>query len=519
MKRRDFLRNAVATGVLLPVWLDGYGARAFGHESGLMQALTGLAASNDRVLILIQLQGGNDGLNTVIPLDQMSQYNTLRNNIAIAENKVLRLVNAPTTGLHPSMTGLQQLFNTGRASIVQSVSYPSPSFSHFRASDIWFTGEDSDKSLTTGWAGRYLNDKYPGFPDNYPSESVPDPLAIQISAIASTTLLGPKQSMGLSFQDPDTFAQLVGDKPRIDDTTLPNTQAGRNIAFVRQQQVTSVQYAGQIRTAAGKAKNLAAYPTGNALADQLKVVARLIAGGLKTKVYYVQMGGFDTHASQVDATDTSVGVHANLLGSLSNAIKAFQDDLVALKVDDRVVGMTFSEFGRRVVSNASRGTDHGSAAPMFVFGAGIRQQMIGKNPDLSSLVNGNLGMTTDFRQVYSALIGDWLGEGQATAATVLTRSFDAVPIFQGALVTSVQALPEFEMRMYPNPATDNVLIKLLGIKSAQLIDQSGRTLAVPISFVDNQTLSLTVRDVPTGLYMVAVQTTNQRFTNRLIISR
>ena len=517
MKRRDFLRHTLAGGLVLPVWLDGYGARAFGPESGLVQALTGLAASNDRVLVLIQLQGGNDGLNMVVPLDQMSTYTALRSNIALAENKVLRLVRNPATGLHPAMTGLQQLYADGRAAIVHSVSYPTPSFSHFRASDIWFTGEDADKTLTTGWAGRYLNDTYPGYPEKYPSASMTDPLAIQISAIASTALLGPKESMAISFQNPDTFAQLVGDKPVITDTTLPTTSAGRNVAFIRQEQVTSVQYAGQVKLAAGKAKNLATYPAGNSLADQLKIVARLIAGGMQTKVYYVQTGGFDTHANQVDAVDTSLGYHAGLLGGISSAIKAFQDDLIALKVDHRVAGMTFSEFGRRVSSNASRGTDHGSAAPLLVFGAGIRQQMIGQNPNLSDLVGGNLKMQTDFRQVYSALLGDWLGEGQSTATRVLTRAFDPVPIFQSPIKPAGN--PDVALQLYPNPATDYVLVEWAGVESVQLSDQAGRRLPVPTRQVDEQTVSLTVGSLPAGVYVVAVQAGEHRLSTRLVIAR
>jgi len=516
MKRRNFLRHTLAGGLMLPVWIDGFGAQAFGHESGLIQALTGLATNNDRVLVLIQLQGGNDGLNMVIPLDQMSTYTSLRSNIALAESKVLRLTQA--TGLHPAMTGLKQLYADGRLSIVHSVSYPTPSFSHFRASDIWFTGEDADKSLTTGWVGRYLNDKYPGYPEKYPSASMSDPLAIQISAISSTALLGPKESMAITFQNPDTFAQLVGDKPVIPDNTLPNTPAGRNLAYIRQEQITSVQYAGQVKQAAGKAKNLVAYPNGNALADQLKIVARLIAGGLKTKVYYVQTGGFDTHANQVDATDTSLGYHAGLLGGISGAIKAFLDDLAALNVADRVAAMTFSEFGRRVASNASRGTDHGSAAPVLVFGAGIRQQMIGQNPNLSNLVGGNLIMQTDFRQVYSAMIGDWLGEGQATATSVLTRSFDPSPIFQSPTkpITNSWDMP---IRLYPNPATDYVLLESADVRQVSLVSSVGQILVVPMQSVDAYTLRLNVGTLPEGIYLVSVQTNQQQLSYRLVIAR
>ena len=171
----------------------------------------------------------------------------------------------------------------------------------------------------------------------------------------------------------------MGEKPNAPATNLTG-YAGQQIEYIRQQQASAVSYAGQIKKAADKAKNLATYPAGNSMAAQLKIIARLIAGGMKTKVYYVTMGGFDTHAAQVVGTDTSTGNHANLLRTLSDAVLAFQNDLAQLKIEDRVVGMTFSEFGRRAISNGSLGTDHGTSAPMFVFGTAVKSPMVGKKP-------------------------------------------------------------------------------------------------------------------------------------------
>lgn len=521
MKRRDFIQYAAA-GVMTPVALGGYSARAYG-QSALINSLASVADLNDRVLVLIQLNGGNDGLNTVIPLDQMGVYTNIRSNIAIPEAKVLRLTNTLVTGIHPAMTGMRDLFNEGRVSIVHSVSYPSSSQSHFRASDIWFTGANSTQTLTTGWMGRYLDAEYPGYPEKFPSTDMPDPLAVQINYITSTALLGPTQSMAIALQNPDTFATLVGDKVSIDPNATANTLAGRSIAYIRQQQITSVQYAGQIKVAAGKGKNIAAYPTGNSLADQLKIVARLINGGLRTKVYYVSIGGFDTHATQTDATDTSIGTHATLLKQVSDGVKAFMDDLKAMGLEKRVAGMTFSEFGRRAGSNSSRGTDHGQAAPLFVFaGEGIKTQFVGKNPNLSDLDNNTIKMQTDFRSVYSALLTDWLGESRAVATSVLLKDYDPAPMFRQIVAATEDPFVTF--RMYPNPAVDEVMIESElfgpgGVQSLRVVDMSGRYLSIPVERLRNDAYRLSVRELPVGNYVVAVEADKRKLTSRLMVAR
>lgn len=521
MNRRHFLQHATAA-LALPVFLDGFGANAFGQPtSALMQTLANLATATDRVLVLIQLAGGNDGLNMVVPLDQMSQYNSLRANIALPESKVLRLANNAATGLHPAMTGLQRLYNDGLLSIVHSVAYPTPSFSHFRASDIWFTGADANQTLLTGWAGRYLEGEWPGYPTGYPTADMPDPLAIQIGYITSTAFAGPGGPLAVAIPNPDTFAQLVGDKPVVDTEPVANTVAGRHISFIRQQQVSSVQYAAQIKTAAGKGKNLTTYPASNGLADQLKIVARLIHGGLQTRVYYVTIGGFDTHAGQVVATDTKTGPHANLMKQLSDAIKAFQDDLKLQGVDHRVAGMTFSEFGRRAVSNGSFGTDHGLAAPLFVFGKGVKTPVIGKNPSLTDLDNSNIKMQTNFRQVYATLLTDWLGASKADMTTVLQRSFDNVPIFR-QVITATEPLAT-PLRVYPNPATAAVTLEADAFASStgtvQVHDAAGRSANVPSTRLSDRLLGLNVQQLPAGVYVVTVDANGQRLSARLVVAR
>ncbi len=447
MNRRKFL--TAASSLALPVALNGFGVNALTHNSILVKSL--LAANvpaTDRVLVIINLNGGNDGMNTVIPLDQMSAYNTLRSNIAIPQNKVLTLAGNDLTGLHPSMTGLCDLYNDGKLSIIHSASYPNPDQSHFRASDIWMTGQDSNQTYETGWAGRYLDGRFPNYPANYPNTQMEDPLAIQIGYLTSTTLLGPTQSMGIAINDPNSFYSLVGAASATSPDYLPCCDAGDLIAYIRKQQALSVGYATEIKAAFDAGTTRATYPTAgqNPLADQLKIVARLIHGGLKTKIYFVSIGGFDTHSTQVDNAGNELGAHAILLGRLSSGIKTFQDDLTLQGIADKVVGMTFSEFGRRANSNNSKGTDHGIAAPMFVFGSSIKRSVIGTNPDLNTLItssggNKDIPMQIDFRRVYTDVLNDWFGAGVAKTNSLLFRSsttaldFPTVSLFSNEVET------------------------------------------------------------------------------------
>jgi uncharacterized protein (DUF1501 family) len=423
MKRRDFFRTSMP--VLLPALIPGISLRAL--ASPFLRPVQDDAAG--RVLVLIQLNGGNDGLNTVIPLEYYDAYYKARTNIAIPENKVLRLEGFDATGLNPAMPELQQLFGAGKLSIIQGVSYPQPNFSHFRATDIWLTGADTGQVLPTGWAGRYLDREYPHFPQDYPNTGMPDPLAIQVGSLVSPALQGPVLTMGMAISNPNSFYDLIGDKAPQPEAS----RAGDQLAYIREMSVKTDQYAGVIKKAAQRVtKQSDKYPVAgkNPLADQLKIVARLVAGGLQTRIYLVSMGGFDTHARQTDATDTTTGAHAKLLARLSEAIYAFQDDLGFLGVGNRVVGMTFSEFGRRIQSNASGGTDHGAAAPVFVFGDGVRPGVIGVNPvwPATLTVNDNVAMQYDFRAVYSTLLEKWFRTDAAATASVLLKDYTALPL-------------------------------------------------------------------------------------------
>lgn len=428
MKRRKFV-SALSAATVLPALLDGFSLKTFA-ASPLLKALAA-AADNDHVLVLIQLSGGNDGLNTVIPLDQYSELSAARSNILIPSGQVLPLNGHPETGLHPAMTGIQQLYNNGLATILQGVSYPSPNFSHFRATDIWLTASDSAQTLTTGWAGRYLDYEYPNYPAGYPNAIMPDPLALEIGSTISLGLQGPAVNMGMTITDPTNFYNLING---IQDPA-PNTNYGRELTYIRQVSQQSQAYSAVITAAANNIPTQSpSYPAAgtNSLADQLKIVARLIAGGLKTKIYMVSMGGFDSHSNQVVAGNTATGNHANLLSQLSAAIAAFQGDLSYLNVADRVVGMTFSEFGRRIISNASVGTDHGAGAPMLLFGSPVQGGILGTNPviPVNANVNDNVAMQYDFRSVYSSVLNEWFCVPQADLNQIMLQNFQLLPVIQ-----------------------------------------------------------------------------------------
>lgn len=479
MKRRDFLRNTVPA-TILPAFVNGHTVTAL-SPSPLLNMLTNFTTETDHVLVIIQMNGGNDGLNMVIPRENYSNYFSARSNIAIPENKILSLQGNDKTGLHPAMTGIQQLFNNGKAAVVQSVGYEDPNFSHFRATDIWMSGSDSNRVVDTGWVGRYLNYEFPNFPNGYPNASMPDPLAIQIGSVSSLTFHGPAMGMAMSITNPTSFYRIVDD---VQDPAAP-TRAGKELTFIREIARQTELFANSIKRAAANSVQQLPYPDDNKLADQLKIVARLIKGGLKTRVYMVSYGGFDTHSMQTDTVDPTIGKHADLLKELSDSVKAFQDDLAFLGIEDRVMSFTFSEFGRRIKSNFSVGTDHGAAAPMFVFGSKVQSGVLGNNPSISAntSVNNNIPHQYDYRSVYASILEKWFCADNAELQTVLLENFQSLPLIQDGTCNGINDLNKKAgislISNYPNPFTINTNVKYItqgGHTLVQVIDCMGRVV-------------------------------------------
>ena len=515
MKRRDFFRQTLPASVTLPALLNGFSVKAFTAQHPLVQALSGATTDTDKVLVLIQLNGGNDGLNMVIPIEYYANYTNARTNIAIPLNRVLPLNGNNTTGLHPSMTGLQGLYNEGKLSIVQAVGYPSPNFSHFRATDIWMSASDSNQVLQSGWAGRYLNVEFPNYPNGYPNTQMPDPLAIQIGSLTSLALQGPAVSMGMSISDPSSFYNFLNG---VEDP-VPDTPWGKELKYVRMVARQTQAYTTVIRNAAAKVTTQGTYPGNNDLAAQLKIVAMLVKGGLKTRIYMVSTGGFDTHASQVNTTDTTTGNHANLMLKVSDAIKAFMDDLKGLGVDDRVIGMTFSEFGRRIKSNSSYGTDHGAAAPLFVFGKNVRSGVVGNNPAIPAnvSVNDNIPFQYDFRSVYASILKQWFCVNATDLQTIMLKNFQELPLCtNGACGTTgledvVRGAGDELIVNYPNPFVETTTLTFRtrgGHTLIQVMDQLGRvirTLTDKEYTAGTYSLTFDSQGLPLGVYYARLQ--------------
>jgi len=433
MDRRKFLRHlGVLTGAgTVSMTIGGVPLKAFA------QPLISANAVNGKVIVLVQLSGGNDGLNTVIPFMD-SNYHNVRPSIRIRENEVLRLSNS--LGLHPSLSPFKELYDEGELAIVQSVGYPNPDRSHFRSTDIWLSASDSQEYIEDGWVGRFLAKAFPD-PENFNPNH---PMAIQIGASQSMLLQCTCQGqMGISFEDPNQFYQLINGST-ADNDPPPNTIAGEQLRFIKQIAAQSIQYAQIIKDAADTVQNKVQYPN-SSLGRQLAIVAELIAGGLETPVYLTSVGGFDTHSNQL-------GGHANLLQNLANSVSAFMQDLKLLGVADRVVVMTFSEFGRRVEQNGSAGTDHGTAAPLFVIGSNAKGGIVGENPDLNDLDNnGDLKYQFDFRQVYATLLQDQLGMSADKMNDVLFKSFGTLPLIAVKHAASGGPISFSLFQNYPNP--------------------------------------------------------------------
>jgi uncharacterized protein (DUF1501 family) len=515
MQRRTFLKSVAPLATVFPALLSGFHVKAF-QALPFLGGWNGAGAEdNDHVLVLIQLFGGNDGLNTVIPLDVYSNYVNLRSNIAIPESSILRLGPNDKSGLHPAMTGMQALYNNEQLSIIQAVCYPNPDESHFRATDIWLTGSDSDQYLNTGWVGRFLGQTYTNYPVGFPNATMPDPLAIQIGSVLSPTFMATSGMTAMAVPEDADFYGLINGVTSAE----PNTPMGTEVTYLRTVARQTNKYAAGITAAYNKVTSqYSGYPADNDLGAQLKTVARLVAGGLKTKVYMVNMNGFDTHGGQVVAGDTTTGVQAQNLTQVSEAIAAFMKDLKFLGVDDRVLGMTFSEFGRRIVSNGSLGTDHGAGQPVFVFGNSANTGILGNSPTLPATqdVEAGVPMQYDFRSVYSSILRDWFCVPAADVSTMLLNNYQYLPIVKStACNNTIADLTNIGSNLllnYPNPFTDATNITYVttgGHTLVQVFDVGGHLLNVLVDAVyagpGTYTVTFNTGNLAAGIYYARLQ--------------
>jgi len=425
--RREFLRTGLLGGSLcwtLPAFLNRTMQSLHAEADGaLVQGITG---KDGNILVVLQLAGGNDGLNTVIPVGH-DEYLKARPKIAIRDKSALLL--DAKTGLHPALAGLSAAYQDGHLAVVQAVGYPNPNRSHFRSTEIWATATDENQSSSTGWIGRYFDNACQGC-----DAAVGIALAGQTpQAFAAATPKGvlyqgnwggggKKKHREASLQIEADGSMMTededGDGPAggsIGDIGGPSSQGKMSsLDFLERTEMDARVSQQEIAQASARAKNAVPYP-GSRLGQNFAAVARLIAGGMPTRIYYLSQGGYDTHVDQV-------GAHERLLREMGDAVAAFLADLKAQGNLGRVSLMTFSEFGRRLKENASGGTDHGAAAPLFLAGGAVHAGLHGKMPSLEKkdLNDGDVQFNVDFRSVYATVLEKHLG---VKSAPILGRSF------------------------------------------------------------------------------------------------
>ena len=506
LTRSEFLRQMALLSGGVGLGISGMPAQAFA------QLPAGIATSvpTGNALVIIQLVGGNDGLNTVIPAEN-DIYFAKRPDIAIKKENAIALKNGMY--LHPSMAPIKSLYDQGNVSIIQNVGYANPNRSHFRSTDIWNTGSDANVVWDEGWAARYLADRYPNYPITMPTQ----PMAIQLGSVESLLFQSDLGRFGTVFEDPNLFYQLVSGT-LADDDIPPATLAGDELAFLKQISSSSIQYSKVIRDGALKGANRVTYPNTN-LSKQLGIVARLISGGLETPVYLCTIGGFDTHANQLTP-------HANLWKQISEAVAAFQKDLKAQNIADKVTLMTFSEFGRRVNQNGTAGTDHGTAAPMFVIGETVRGGIIGENPNLTNVdSSGDIKSMFDYRQIYSTVLSDHLGLSAKSTTEIFKKSFERLPIFLSSPLLQEAGSRLRLLDPAPNPATGLVRIQYavfekmtIDLALYNMVGEKVGSLFSGEVVLGTYTQILNTSTFPAGTYLLSLASSvGERITKRLII--
>ena len=464
MKRRSFLHklsHAAAAPIVLPSILQS----ALAQHAGSFLSNTN---ESGRILVLIKLDGGNDGLNTVIPLNQLSELNAARPHVMLPEESIINLGHS-SLGLHPELTGFKSLFDEQRLKIIQNVGYEQPDFSHFRSMDIWQSASDHDEFLNSGWIGRYIEEKHPNWPMTYPNENYPDPLSIELGGGGSSILFTGNQSFtSYLTTNPDGFHEdILFDE----NANYPDDNVGVKLRYIDLVKHQSNEYASTVKSAYEQATPTHMYEESD-FGEQFDIMTRLILGGLNTRIYMVTLGGFDTHDTQVDPSDHTKGEHAYLMKELNDKILTFFQNLDEAGRSDDVLCMTFSEFGRTIVSNGSKGTDHGTAAPLFIFGNRVNPEILGENPVIPKGVRweDNLTAEFDYRSIYATVIDQWLATDEKRAESILGRTFD-----QFELLRSDNDADRWIL--FPNPVNDVITIgvpKSISLFFYQIYDLNGR---------------------------------------------
>jgi len=427
MNRRNFLQQSAALG-MYPLLA---GAMPLSGIASTTPFLPNPCEVTDRSVVIIFLNGANDIFNTAVPLSQFSAYTQFRPSIHLPEQSLITLDDSlsddQALGLHPRLSAFKNLYDDGLLTMVQGVGYDQPNRSHFKSTENWLTGSGGAlQNERSGWMARFLEDRYPGY-NGTPFDGEPDPLALLFGNTISTGFHSAAEhrlEINLSGQDPSGFYTMIsslGGAPIMD---IPDTDHGAMLNHIQTISNSVNVYASRISDTFNNGTNSADYPD-SSLGNQLKTIARMMAGGSRTKIYMASKGGWDNHNNMVQYNNNTEGTHANLLGDLSESVAAFQEDIQNMGLDNKVLTVIFSEFGRKIIQNGSRGTDHGTLSSMFLIGRGVDGGVIGNNINLSDQDNPGAPnpeqIQYDYRQVFSTVLQDWLGANDDSLSSTFKR--------------------------------------------------------------------------------------------------
>ncbi len=510
--RRSFLQT---------LGIVGGGTMAFANSAISVSKPSALTAAinqaeTDRVLVIIRLKGGNDGLNTVIPINQYDTYANARPGIRIKENKLFNL--SDSFGMPNYANKFEKMWGDGKMKVVHGVGYADSSLSHFKGSDIWATADVTDTE-DTGWMGRYFETLYPDYLLNPPEK----PAAIQIGSSGNLIFDGDNGNFAFSVADPKRLFEIAQNGTLYGLDNLPDCTYGEQVGYLKGVTNTTFKYAGVINQAYEATSDYGNYPN-NPLSKQLTIISRLIKGNLGTKVYLVTLGGFDTHNNQATRQQT-------LMSQLSATLSYFFEDLKKAGWDDKVVAMTISEFGRRVKENGSSGTDHGTAAPLLLFGKSLEGNgFIGQHPSLNNLdTTGNMFPTTDFRQVYASLMKNWLCIDEQVVNNVLLGE-DYLELNLGFNCTNTNTSKISEQDNFKHTVTYNQQQSYLHINTTRsthvdisiynMAGQKVTTLKNEVLIEGKHVFNISEAcsdKLPEGIYAYMIKTNTQNYSKSVMI--
>ena len=539
MKRRNFIKlTATASAIgLLPGQMS--------HALNIGKKYINCDISN-RKLVLIYLGGGNDGLNTIVPLNQYDLYSNLRPTIKVSDSGANSFINLDSSlddnqqiGLHPSLTGFKNLYDSGYLRILQAVGYPSQNKSHFASTDVYSTGNDGNSWLNggdSGWIGRFIESYY------YDLVQQSFPIGVEIGSKTSSLGFHGAEEHGLSLniegQDASGFYSVLSGLGGEAPSYIPNSHYGEELQYIIDNDQITTLYSEAISNAFNSGSNSASYEDSD-LSNQLKTVARLISGGLESKVYLVKLNGFDTHFSQIQSANDIQGDHNELLTELNNAISSFMEDISSQGFQDDVVGLTFSEFGRKAKENGNLGTDHGEIAPMFVFGSVINGGVSGTNPDLTEAsADNNFQLETfqyGYRETLGTLLQDYLGADNNAIDSTFFNHTSNESFAENKISELVK--PEFSVEencfsntlsspnsdekyfiISPNPFQNEIKIINPDYDNDilyEIYDLNGRLVKSGNSSVNK---SIKIDNIMNGIYFIKIKFDNRIETHRIIKS-